>query len=172
MGPLIGGDRSYRLSARFDWRAGDEGLIYSVGDRFSGVALYVLAGQLHYVHQWWFQPTELAPVALQSGAQSFELNYRALGARRGEAHITLNGQPVCVALDMSPTLLRIPSGGLNIGVSRRQAVSERYADRGRFAYSGRIESVRIEPGAQAPDSKVIVDEARAQAILRAGGNLS
>jgi len=171
MGPLIGGDRSYRLSARFDWQAGDEGLIYSVGDRFSGVALYVRDGQLHYVHQWWFRPTELAPVALQPGAQYFELDYRAVGARRGEAHITLNGSLVCSALDMSPTLLRVPSGGLNIGVSRRQAVSDRYADRGRFAYSGRIESVRIEPGAQAPDSRVIIDEAQAQAILRAGGSL-
>jgi arylsulfatase A-like enzyme len=171
MGPLVGGDRSYRLVVRFDWQAGQEGVIYALGDRFAGAALYVLEGRLHYVHQWWFSPTELSPVSMNPGEQIFELDYRAVGGRRGQASICLNGQPVCSRFDMSPTLVRLPSGGLSIGLSRRQAVSERYEGRGRFAYGGRIESLRIEPGLKAPDSKVITDEVQAQTILRQGGSL-
>jgi arylsulfatase len=171
MGPLVGGDRSYRLIARFDWQVGQEGVIYALGDRFAGAALYVLGGRLCYVHQWWFRPTELSPVMLSPGEQVFELDYRAVGGRRGEATIHLNGRSVCTAMDLSPTLVRLPSGGLSIGLSRRQAVSERFEHRGRFAYAGRIDSLRIEPGPKAPDSRVITDEAQAQAILREGGSL-
>jgi arylsulfatase len=171
VGPLVAGDRSYRLTVRFDWQPGQEGVIYAIGDRFAGTALYVLDGQLWYVHQWWFRPTEMSPIRLQAGAQQFELDYLAVGGRRGEGTVRHNGQEVGRSVDLSPTLVRLPSGGLSIGLSRRQAVSERYEHRGRFSYTGRIDGLRIEPGPKAPDSKVITDEAQAQAILRQGGSL-
>jgi arylsulfatase len=172
IGPLVGGDRSYRLTVDFDWMRGQEGLIYALGDRFAGAALYVLEGSLFYVHQWWFRPTELPGIPLQPGAQYFELDYRAVGERRGKIDVKLNDRPICSDLEASPTLLRVPSGGLNIGVSRRQSVSERYESRGRFAFDGRIGGLRIEPGPKAPDSRVITDEVQAQAVLRSGGSLA
>ena len=169
--PLVAGDRSFVLSAHFDWQPGYEGVIVAIGDRFAGMAIYVRDGALHHVHQWWFRPTELAPIPLARGPQVFELDYRAVGARRGEGRIIMNGKELYRAVDLSPTLVRVPSGGLNVGISRRQAVSERYADCGAFRYSGRIDFVRIVPGEQAPDSAIVTDEEAAQAALRAAGTV-
>ena len=95
------------------------------------------------------------------------LDYRALGARKGQGRITLNGRTMVDAADLSPTLVRLPSGGLSVGINRRRAISDRYASRGVFRYSGRIDSVRIEPGPQASDTPMVLDEAEVQARMRA-----
>ena len=95
------------------------------------------------------------------------LSYRALGDRKGQGHFTLNGQVVAAAADLSPTQVRLPSGGLSVGINKRRAISERYAHRGAFRYSGRIDRVRLEPGAQPADSPMVLDEAAVQARLRA-----
>jgi hypothetical protein len=42
-----------------------------------------------------------------------------------------------------------------VGINRRQAVSERYADRGSFGYTGRIDGVRLEPGPPAPGTPAL-----------------
>ena len=72
--------------------------------------------------------------------------------------------------ELSPTIARLPSGGLNVGCSRRLAVSERIEGRGSYAYTGRIERVRIVPGPQAADTPMMVDEAAAQARMRAAAS--
>jgi arylsulfatase len=41
--PLVG-DRSYALSAHFDWQPGNEGIIFALGDRFCGLVLFVSSG--------------------------------------------------------------------------------------------------------------------------------
>lgn len=163
--PLVA-DRDFQLEVRFSWSPGDEGVVLSMGDRFAGMALFVQDAQLHFVFQCWFSPIELAPVALAAGEQVFVLDYRALGQRRGQGDIRLNGQPRHQAVELSPTLVRLPSGGLNVGLSRRQAVSERYAQRGSFPYTGAIDRVRIVPGPQASDTPMMIDEAQAQARMR------
>lgn len=164
--PLIA-DRCFKLSARFDWQPGQEGVIFAMGDLFAGITAFVMDGALHFVYQLWNRPIELAPMPLSAGAQCFVLDYRALGDRKGQGHFTLNDQVVLAAADLSPTLVRLPSGGLSVGLSRRQAVSERYAHRGSFRYAGLIESVRIEPGPQAPGTPMLIDEAAVQAAMRA-----
>ena len=164
--PLIA-DRSFKLRAQFHWQEGDEGVVLAIGDRFAGIALFVEGGQLHFVYQHWFSPIELAPIALQPGAQDFVLDYRAIGERKGEGDFQLNGRACARGVELSPTLVRVPSGGLTVGLNRRQSVSLRYADRGVFRYSGRIERVRIEPGPQAPGTPLVIDEAAVQAAMRA-----
>lgn len=165
--PLIA-DRDFRLSARFDWQPGDEGVVLAMGDRFAGMALFVEQGLLHFVYQRWYSPIELAPIALAPGPQTFVLEYRAVGARQGRGRVLLNGEVQQQEADLSPTLVRLPSGGLNVGLNRRQSVSTRYEDRGEFPYSGAIAGVRIEPGAQAADTPMVIDEAAVQARMRLG----
>ena len=164
--PLIA-DRDFTLQARFDWQTGQDGVIVTLGDHFAGLSLFVRDGALHFVYQLWHRPTELAPMALSPGAQDFVLHFRALGNRRGQGDFTLNGVAVLGAVDLSPTLVRLPSGGLSVGISRRQAVSQRYADRGSFRYSGRIDRVRLAPGQQAPGTPMVINEAAVQAAIRA-----
>ncbi|OYU98920.1 MAG: arylsulfatase [Burkholderiales bacterium PBB5] len=164
--PLIA-DRSFVLTARFDWQPGQEGVVFAMGDRFAGITAFVMEGSLHFVYQLWHRPTELLPIPLQAGTQRFELDYRALGNRKGEGRFSLNGQAVREGVDLSPTMVRLPSGGMSVGISRRQAVSERHAHRGAFSYTGTIASVRIEPGPQAPGTPMLIDEAAEQAAMRA-----
>ncbi|MBM3354364.1 MAG: arylsulfatase [Betaproteobacteria bacterium] len=160
-------DRDYVLKAWFEWTPGDEGIIFALGDRFCGLVLYVDAGALHCIYQWWHAPTLLKPVALAAGRQAFELRYRATGKRQGCADVVLNGEPRLTGADLSPTMLRVPTCGMSIGLSRRLSVSERYAHRGDFRYGGHIERVRIEPGALAPGSSLEPSEEVMQARMRA-----
>ena len=160
-------DRDFVLRARFDWTEGDEGVVVALGDHFAGMVLFAMDGALHFTYQLWYRPIELAPIALLPGEQDFVLDYRALGGRKGQGRITLNGRVEADAADLSPTLVRLPSGGLSVGINKRHAISERYAARGTFRYSGRIDVVRIEPGAQPSDTPMLLDEAQVQARMRA-----
>ncbi len=81
--------------------------------------------------------------------------------------MSLNGVLQIEAADLSPSLLRISSCGMSVGISRRTAVSERYAHRGAFEYGGKIDRVRIEPGALAPGSRAQTSEVEIQAKMRA-----
>jgi arylsulfatase len=77
--PLVA-DRSYVLSAQFDWKAGDEGIVFALGDRFCGLVLFVEDGALHCVYQWWYNPKSLAPIPLSKGSQRYEFHYQATRA--------------------------------------------------------------------------------------------
>ena len=159
-------DRDYVLKARFEWCAGNEGVIFALGDRFCGLVLYVEAGALHCIYQWWQRPKVLEPLGLTAGWQEFELRYRASGMRRGQADVVLNGAPRLQRVELSPTMLRVPTCGMSIGISRRLSVSERYAHKGDFRYGGRIDRVRIEPGVLAPGSILEPSEEVVQAKMR------
>jgi hypothetical protein len=109
----------------------------------------------------------LEPLDLRPGWQEFELRYYASGMRRGQADVVLNSELRLRKVDLSPTMLRIPTCGMSIGISRRLSVSERYAHRGEFQYGGHIDRVRIEPGALAPGSILEPSEEVVQAKIRA-----
>ena len=74
----------------------------------------------------------------------------------------MNGT-VVAHLDMSPTtILGLGVGeGLDVGCDRRLHVTD-YGGEGACAYTGRVEFVRIEPGAQAHDSYANRREREAQ----------
>ena len=164
--PMIA-DRDYLLRARFDWQAGDEGVVLALGDHFCGIVLFVQDGALHFTYQLWYRPLELAPMPLAPGAQDFVLRFNALGERKGCGSFEVNGQRWRDAVDLSPTMVRLPSGGLSVGINWRRPISERYAHRGTFRYSGAIDSVHIEPGRQSADTPMLLDEAAIQARMRA-----
>ena len=169
--PMIA-DRDYVLRAHFDWQPGNEGVVVAMGDHFCGMVLFVMDGALHFTYQLWYRPLELAPMPLAPGAQDFVLRYSALGERKGRGSFSVNGQLLRDAVDLSPTMVRLPSGGLSVGINRRRPISERYADRGTFRYTGAIDSVHIEPGPQPADTPMLLDEAAIQARMRAAAGVA
>jgi len=145
-------DRCYRIAADFEFRPGDRGVIFTVGTVFGGMVAFVLDDALHFVYQRWQNPLDCPRIPLKPGVHRFELDYRAIGQRKGEGRLLLDGAECMAMADMSPTLGRLPHEGVDVGIDRRSATSSRYAEFGVFQYTGTINRVRIEPGAQAPGS--------------------
>jgi arylsulfatase len=157
-------DRCFKVIARYDYRDGHQGVIYSIGGIFGGLLLYVLNGKMHFVYQRWPVPLELPPVSLAAGVQEVVFEFRALGNRQGAGRILLNGREALPEVPMSPTMGRLPSEGIDVGIDRRQPASTRYAAFGSFQYSGVIDWVRVEPGSQAPGTVINMPEPDAQKL--------
>jgi hypothetical protein len=144
-------DRDYKLRCRFECSAEPEGVLFAIGDHLNGLAAFVLRGQLHVSYRAGRKGLRQITAAIGAGSFDLELEHQAKGKRQGLGVLRLNGKPMGL-LDMSPCLLRITGEGIDVGLDRKRKSSAMYADRGVFAFNGHIHSVRIEPGAQAPDS--------------------
>jgi hypothetical protein len=151
--PLIA-DRDYRLECVFDYADGARGVVFALGDPIAGLALYARDdGVAFEYHGGQGTPVLHDALPVVGGRNRFELRHRALGARRGQGTLVLNGREVAT-LDLSPTtILGLGVGeGLDIGCDRRLHVSPRYGDAGICAYTSAVHHVRIEPGAHPADS--------------------
>jgi arylsulfatase len=164
--PLIA-DRNFKITARFDWQPGQEGVIWALGEAFTGMGLYVTDGQALAVYHRWMNPLELPLLALTPGAQTLTLEFEALGQRQGRARLASEGSTAPDWAPIAPTILGVHCEGMDVGLDRRQRLSSRFADRGTFAYTGSIQSVTITPGPQAPGSIMNQREDLAQQRLGA-----
>jgi arylsulfatase len=161
--PLIA-DRDYRIECRFTCAGDDHGVVFAIGDSLAGMALFARDGVLSFVyHGGNGKPVVCDGLPARHGANRFELHHRALGDRRGQGDLAMNGEP-CGTLDMSPTtILGLGVGeGLDIGLDRKLHVSDRYGDDGRCPYTGQVDWVRIEPGPHPADSYANRPEREAQ----------
>jgi arylsulfatase len=146
-------DRDYRCTCDFTCAADDAGVVFALGDPFGGLALFRRDGELRFVYLGGNGTrAELRALPTLAGRNRFELAHRALGARRGEGTIAMNGATVAT-LDMTPTtILGLGVGeGLDVGRDRGLHVAD-YGGEGACAWTGTVERVVIEPGPQAPDS--------------------
>lgn len=162
--PLIA-DRSFQIECHFDWQAGQQGVIFAMGDQFVGLAMYIQSDKVNMVFHRWMSPLELPGVALSLGQQSITFDYEALGKRQGRGRLLVNGA-ASEWVNLSPTMIGFHFEGMDVGLDRRQRTSHRYADKGTFPYAGTIDRVVILPGAQAEDSICNRIEARAQEYAR------
>ncbi|MEP7062503.1 MAG: arylsulfatase [Betaproteobacteria bacterium] len=146
-------DRDFQLDCRFRHLAGGAGVIFAIGDPIAGFALFARDDALHFVYNGGTGAPVVATLALTAGVHDFRLDFRAIGARRGEAQLAIDGVTRGAALDLSPTLILGWVGeGLDIGIDRKQHVTPLYGVSTTFAYAGSVDHLRIKPGAQAPDS--------------------
>ena len=151
--PLVA-DRDYRLECRFMHHTGDQGVIFALGDPLAGMALFARGDLLTFVyHGGNGRPSVCERLPLRRGDNVFELRHHAIGGRRGGGVIAMNGEAVA-ELDMSPTtILGLGVGeGLDVGLDRKLHVTDRYPGDGACPYAGRVDHVRIEPGAHPADS--------------------
>jgi hypothetical protein len=126
--------------------------------------MYVMDDALSFVYQRWPTPIELPQIKLSDGVQEILLDFRALGKRQGSGQLFLNGREIIPETPMSPTIVRLPSEGIDIGIDRRQPASKRYAKFGAFKYSNEIAWVSLEPGDQAHGTISNMPEAKAQKL--------
>ncbi|MFM7332279.1 MAG: arylsulfatase [Brachymonas sp.] len=154
-------DRDFKLNCCFECPTQPEGVIFAIGDHMNGLAAYVMDGQLSVSFRAGRKVLRHLSTSIGEGSFELELDHVAKGQRQGLGKLRLNGKPMG-ELDMSPCFLRVSGEGIDVGLDRKRKSSPAYADRGAFTFNGSIRSVRIEPGAQAPDSLTNRPEALAQ----------
>jgi arylsulfatase A-like enzyme len=159
--PLIA-DRNFSIQCEFSWAAGQEGVLFSIGDNMNGCAAFVLDGQVHMAFAAGAAHQRHVSLPLREGVQTLTLDHIAAGKRRGIGTLRIDSTPQSATLDMSPTFLRLGGEGMDVGLDRRRKVSALYAGRGAFAYPGTIRCVRVTPGEHAAGSLANRPEAMAQ----------
>jgi arylsulfatase len=149
--PLIS-NRNFRMHVRFSCQAGDQGILWSIGEQIGGMVLYVEEGALHFYYNGFGEHSTLPEVPLAAGDHEAVLDYEATGQRQGRGRILLDGTDVTGWGDLSPTLMVGFHEGLDIGLDRRCPVSWQLYEKHRsFRFTGTIEDVTIEPGERPAD---------------------
>src|SRR5262249_4311390 len=91
--PLIG-NRNFKMIARFQHGAGNEGVLYAIGDVTGGLVLYIEDGGLRLTYNGYGRFYTLAGPVVAEGERSAVLEYEALGRRRGRGRLMLDsGDP-------------------------------------------------------------------------------
>jgi arylsulfatase len=149
--PMVS-NRAFRIRARFEQRLSDAGVLWALGDIIAGIVLYVEHDRLHVHYNGFGNHLRLPTIELPPGRHEVELEYEALGARRGRGRLILDEAEPGAWTELSPTLMFGPFEGFDVGLDRRAPVCWDVHERhGTFAYSGAIEDIWIHPGAKAPD---------------------
>ena len=154
--PLID-DRSFEITVRFSHNAGDEGVLWAIGDPIGGMVMYLESGQVFFHYNGFGDEVTLPAFALSAGVHAITLSYTELGARTGQGRILLGALEMVPWTTLSPTLSFGVFEGLDVGIDRRGPVSlALYERHGVFAYPGEINEVVVVPGER---RKTVEDEA-------------
>jgi hypothetical protein len=148
--------RSVTISVALDHRASDQGMLVAHGDQGAGYALYVLDGELHFVHNnGRGRMRHVVGGPMPAGVQSVEAELRATGGHQWELSLRVDGEERATESDV-PMLFGIaPFEGIDVGIDRRSPVSwEIYERFGPFPYTGTLRAVTYTPGESAPDAPV------------------
>jgi arylsulfatase len=158
--PLLWG--GFRVTAEVETGAeAAEGVVFALGDRFGGYALYLVAGRTHFTFARSVDRLELSSASvLEQGPHQLGVFY-ALGQNGAPGRMVLLVDDD--ALDeipvegMLPLALQHGGAGLRLGYDSGFPVSSRY--RPPAAFSGVVHEVRIDaPGTlrPAPEDEVRV----------------
>lgn len=160
------GRRSFTVSSRFHYEAGDQGVIVAHGAQGGGYVLYVEGGEVRFVYNGYGEMSELAGGALPEGGLEVVFEFTALPRNRGSVELRVNGESRGVLEDLVQLHPLAPFEGIDIGIDRRSPVSwELYERHGPFPYSGRLTSVSYAPGELAPDAPALsIDQIRERAL--------
>jgi arylsulfatase len=148
---LLGG---FRITAVVDVPETDaEGVIFALGDRHGGYALYVVAGRALFTFSRAGEALEVeATEPVPSGRVEVGVSYVLGEAMRGTFTLLYDDRPVGVSRlsGMLPVAMQHGGAGLRLGVDAGFAVSDRYAPPAPF--NGAVREVTVDtPGSPPPD---------------------
>jgi len=149
--PLIA-ERDWQIAIRFAHRAGDQGILWAIGDPTGGMVVWIEGGRLHVHYNGFGDTTDLPSVPIGAGEHGVTLDYNALGKRAGRARLLVDGAEAVPFTPMAPTMVIYGVfEGLDVGLDRRGPVLwSLYERHGAFPYGGSIRDLTITPGAKAP----------------------
>ena len=146
--------RTCVVTADFVHASGDEGVVVSHGDQGGGYTLEVEAAELWFVHNDGHGSTQRNSAGpLTPGDHRVTLTLGGPGGGRWIVSVAVDGEQRIADLDRTMLWPMAPFTGISIGIDRGSPVDwQRYARSGPFPYTGRLRSVRYEPGDLAPDA--------------------
>jgi arylsulfatase A-like enzyme len=148
--------RAFTINVDLDYKPGDEGMLVAHGDQGAGYALYVLDGELWFVHNdGRGRLRTLSGGAMPAGARHVTAEFAAPGKRVWDLTLSIDGE-ARGSIEGVPMLFGMaPFEGIDVGICRRSPVSwEIYERSGPFHYTGALRSATYSPGEPAPDSPV------------------
>ncbi|WP_182347181.1 sulfatase-like hydrolase/transferase [Tomitella gaofuii] len=149
---------SYTLTAHLDSADGGcEGILASFGGRFGGLSLYVLDSVpvFCYTFSGGGRTYVRSASPLSAGEHHVVLEFAYDGGgpgRGGTATLSVDGEQTDSArIERTTPGMFSLNEQFDIGVNRGSPVSEDYADRGPFGFTGMLHSVRVELPASSAD---------------------
>ncbi len=146
--------RTTDITVDLELEIGDRGVLVSHGDQGGGYALEVDGERLWLVHNDGIGTTTVTDAGrLPAGRHSIVLTLGAPGGGRWSVTVSVDGTPTIEGLDLRMLWPISPFTGIAIGADRGSPVWwDRYERDRHFPFTGRLRSVRYEPGAWAPDA--------------------
>ena len=142
--------RSFSIFADVDLADDAEGIIYSMGARFGGHALFIKDGKLHYIYNWLGEEEQVlvSEQPLLTGRTILGVNYtiegRKNGSPYGTATLHIGDDTVQTAeIRTQPGYFTLAGEGATVGREIGQPVSSVYAPPFTFT-GGTIHSVTID----------------------------
>jgi arylsulfatase A-like enzyme len=146
--------RSVHIRVQLHHHAADQGVLLAHGDQGAGYALYVLDGELFFVHNnGRGSMLEVSGGAMADGVREVVAELRATSERRWDLTLSVDGEVRATQAGI-PMLFGIaPFEGIDVGIDRRSPVSWSIYERfGPFPYTGALDSVTYTPGESGPDA--------------------
>ncbi len=144
--------KSFDVRTKFDFANGNAGTLFKHGGQGGGYGLYVEDGKLLFVLNGYGRMTELRSGRLSKGSHEAIVRVKAFNGWRWDIDLLLNGKVVASAGHLPMLAMLAPIGGIDVGMDRRSPISWRlYEKHGSFPYSGKLSTVRYEPGDWVPD---------------------
>jgi arylsulfatase len=146
--------RGVTVRARLDLDADDRGYLVAHGDQGSGYGVYVLDGEVRFVHNdGRGTMREVSGGALAPGAHEVELVMTAPGGNVWDVSLRVDGVVTGERRGIPMLYGMAPFEGIDVGIDRRSPVSwDLYERFGPFPFTGDLHFVRYEPGDLAPDA--------------------
>ncbi len=136
-------NKSFRINAKVDYRAGDEGVLFSCGFNIGGYVFYVEDGKLKFYYN--FVDTEymdvISNVSLPEGKHELEFAFDFVETNVGYGYLLIDGEQVSEKVLFCDTGFAIKSC---IGTGRYASSAVNVAHRARrdhYAYTGKYERI-------------------------------
>ena len=146
--------RHFTATIVVDAAIGDEGVLLAHGDQGGGYSVEVRDGRLLFVHNDGHGTTtrsDAGPAPI--GGRTVGVVVAAPGGSCWDVSIRVDGETVLDGVRCPMLWPMAPFSGIDVGIDRGSPVDwQRYVTSGPFPYSGRLHSVRFEPGDMAADA--------------------
>ncbi len=148
--------RSLNIRVDLDHRVGDQGMLVAHGDQGAGYALYVLDGELFFVHNNGRGVMRaVSGGAMTDGVREVVADLAATEDRQWNLTLSVDGVVRSTEPGIPMLFGMAPFEGIDVGIDRRSPVSwDLYERFGPFPYTGSLAAVTYTPGAPGPDAPV------------------